>query len=103
MSMFTVTGQLINVLSAIDRVNEAGEVVTGRSRIQLLGYVPQPAGGVRYELLTVSVDDRSRFAQLKGRTIRLPIGVFAPAKGQVVFFVPKGARPEVVDSGKDAA
>lgn len=43
MSMFTVTGQLINVLSAVDRVNEAGEVVTGRSRIQLLGYVPQPA------------------------------------------------------------
>lgn len=89
MSMFTVTGQLINVLSAVDRVNEAGEVVTGRSRIQLLGYVPQPAGGVRYELLTVSVDDRS-FDSLssRGSTIRLPIGVFAPANGASVLFCP---------------
>jgi len=102
--MFTVTGQLINVFAGQDQVNsETGEVTPGKPRIQILGYMPQPTGEVRYDLLTVSVEDRAKFQQLKGKPIRIPVGAFSPSKGQVVWYVPKGTKPELVESGSHKA
>jgi hypothetical protein len=30
-----------------------------------------------------------------GKRIRLPLGFFAPQKGTIIYFVPKGSLPEI--------
>ncbi len=96
MSMFLATGQIINLFNNQDFKNkETGEVTKGKSKIQLLGDFPQPNGEVRKQLVDFSVDDRSIYEKLLGKTIRISISVFCN-NNQVIFFIPKGSVPELV-------
>jgi len=94
MSMFTVSGQVINVFDQQGKVDqETGEVTPTTPRLQLLGNMPMPNGETRMDMITVKVENKQAYEQLKGKDIRLPIGVFSPSKGQIVYYVPKGSKP----------
>jgi len=43
--------------------------------------------------VTLNVDDPRPYHDLQGKVVRVPFGFFSPAKGQVITFVPKGAKP----------
>jgi hypothetical protein len=95
-SMFTVAGQVVNVFDQPGTLDkETGEMSPTTHRLQLLGNVPVQNGETRLDMITVKVDDRKIYENLKGKNIRLPIGVFSPGKNQIVYYVPKGSKPEV--------
>jgi len=95
MSMFTVSGTVINVFDQQGKVDqETGVIGETTPRLQLLGNMPMPNGELRMDMITVKVENRKVYEPLKGKEIRIPIGVFSPSKGQIVYYVPKGSKPE---------
>ena len=91
--MFSITGQLLQTFSEKQVNKETGEEIT-RHRIQLLGDIPLRDGsGTRHDLVTLNVEHLADYSDLKGQQIRVPFGFFAPAKGNVITFVPKGSKP----------
>jgi len=97
MSMFTVMGKVVHVFDQPGRVDkETGEKLPDSVRLQMMGQMPVPNGETRLDLITVKVEDKNTYEKLKGKDIRLPVGAFAPSKGQIIYFVPKGSAPELV-------
>ncbi len=94
MSMFTVSGKVINVFDQKGKLDkETGEIGETTPRLQMLGQMPMPDGQVRMDMITVKVENKRAYEDLLGKDIRLPIGVFSPSKGQIVYYVPKGSKP----------
>lgn len=98
--MYSIIGRLEHVFDQKQVNRETGEE-SQRHKIQLVGRVPLPDGSneTRLELVTLNVDDPAIYKPLVGSDIRVPFGFFAPSKGTVVQFVPRGARPQKVSSG----
>jgi hypothetical protein len=104
-SMFSITGQVINTFEAPGRAaNEKTglDALEAKPKVQLLGAMPVPGGQqMRMELVTLTCEDQAVYDAFRGKTISVPLGVFAPARGQVVYFIPKGSLPvEAPPSGK---
>lgn len=98
MSMFSVTGQVLHVFDAPPQVNkDTGEVTDGKHKVQILGDLPLLNGQTRKDMITLSCEDRAEFEALQGKTVAVPLGFFAPSKGTIVYFIPKGAHPSVVE------
>lgn len=97
LSMFTVTGQVLKTFvqpGAVDKTTgEAGEPSV---KVQILGEMPVQGGDSRVDLITLTVPDKGAYDALKGKRVRVPLGFFAPAKGSIVYFIPKGGKPELV-------
>jgi hypothetical protein len=86
MSMIRLNGVLVNTFRApVRRGAEAGEVE--KDKLQIMGDVLLNNGESRKDLVTITVPDARKFAGQEGTEISLSVGVFAPAKGQVIFFV----------------
>ena len=97
MSMFTVRGRVVNVFDQPGRTDkETGEITPPTVRLQIMGEMPVPNGETRLDLITVKIEDKLSYEKLKNKDIRLPIGAFAPSKGQIIYYVPKGSQPELV-------
>jgi hypothetical protein len=88
--MFTLKGVLVNVFKAPTKSNDDGTQTGGQHKIQILGDIPLPEGGCRKDLVTLTAHDVSKYEGEEGIEIEVPIGVFAPAKGQIVYYIPKG-------------
>lgn len=84
MSMIQLTGTLINTYKAPPR---AGTEEPEKDKIQIMGEVVLPNGETRMDLMTITVPNAAKYSDLKGTSVTVPVGVFAPAKGQVVFFI----------------
>ena len=94
MSMFQVTGKVLHVYQDADRTDkDTGEVTKGRPKVQILGELPLENGQTKHDMITLSVDRKADYEQLVGSRISVPLGMFAPAKGQIVYFIPKGGKP----------
>ena len=97
MSMFTVMGKVVHVFDQPGRLDkETGEMMPDTVRLQMMGNMPVQNGETRLDLITVKVENKETYEKLKGKEIRLPVGAFAPSKGQIIYFVPKGSNPELV-------
>ncbi len=96
MSMFSVTGQIMNVFTPPDRTDkETGVTEKSKPKVQLLGVLPLQNGETQFDMITLSVEDKAAFEKLKGKKVRLPLGVFA-SKNSIIYFIPKGSLPELV-------
>lgn len=98
-SMFSITGQVINTFEAPPRPaneKEGREAQDAKPKVQLLGDMPVPGGQLRKELVTLTCEDEGVYRAFLGQTISVALGVFAPSRGQVIFFIPKGAAPQLV-------
>ena len=96
MSMFSITGQVVNTFEAPGRAanEKAGvEAQEAKPKVQILGEMPVPGGQTRVELVTLTCEDQRVYEALRGRTINVPLGIFSPAKGQIIYFIPKGSTP----------
>ena len=86
MSMFSITGTLVNTYrSPLRKGAEAGEIE--KDRIQILGDVPLNNGEVRKDLISITVPDVRKYEGEEGTDITIAVGLFAPAKGQILYFV----------------
>lgn len=93
MSMFTVTGEVRNVYfqpGSIDK--ETGEAKSGVHKVQILGTLPVQGGGEKEDIITLSIPAGLDFKPYLKRTVSVPLGFFSPAKGSIVYFIPKGSQ-----------
>lgn len=93
MSMFNVTGEVRNVYyqpGSTDK--ETGEAKPGSDKVQILGEVPVQGGGSKLDLITLTIPEGMDFKPHMKRTVSVPLGFFSPAKGSIVYFIPKGSE-----------
>ncbi len=94
MSMFQVSGVVLHLFDAPGRVDKtSGEVDADKSKVQIMGEIPQRNGQVKYDIITLTCHSPEDFAGLKGKRISVPLGMFAPSAGNIVYFIPEGCRP----------
>ena len=93
MSMFQITGQVINCFfqpGALDKTT--GELKEGKNKVQILGNVPVSDGGSKMDLVTLTVPEGIDFKQHQSKKVSVPLGFFSPAKGSILYFIPKGSK-----------
>jgi len=94
--MFTLCGQVANVYVQPGGVSKkTGEEFDPRDKVQILGHLPLATGGHKLELVTLNVEDARLFQAAQGKTIRVPVGVYALGKA-VGYFIPQGCKPVLV-------
>lgn len=97
--MFTVTGLVLKTFAPSPEVDkETGEQQESKPKVQILGEMPVKGGDTRNEIVTLTIESRPQYEALKGKFISVAIGIFAPSKGNVVYFIPKGSKPEVLSA-----
>ncbi len=94
MSMLTLSGQLINIFESPKGVKDEKEY-GGQDKIQILGEVVLQNGESRNDLITLTTHDKQLFEGFKGKSIRVPVSVFANGKS-ITYFIPKGSKPTAV-------
>lgn len=93
MSMFQITGQVINCFFQPGNLDKTtGELKEGKNKVQILGNIPVSDGGSKMDLVTLTVPDGIDFKAHLQKRISVPLGFFAPAKGSILYFIPKGAK-----------
>jgi len=96
LSMFTVTGQVLKTFVQPGQVDkETGEMGKSSIKVQIMGEMPVQGGDSKLDLITLTIENQKTYDDLKGKRVRLPLGFFAPQKGNIVYFVPKGSVPEL--------
>lgn len=95
-AMFTLCGQVANVFVQPGGVSKkTGEEFDPRDKVQILGHIPLQGGGSKLDLVTLNVEDARLFQAAHGKTVRVPVGVYALGKS-VGYFIPQGAKPQLV-------
>lgn len=103
MSMFTVKGQVLNVFTQPGVVDkETGEIGESTDRVQLLGELPQANGEIKLDMITLKVTEKKLYQTVKGKNVRIPLGFFATGKNSIVYYIPKGSRPELISESQAA-
>ena len=82
-------------IHAARRNEQKGESFEDRDKVQLLGALDLPNGGIKNELVTLTVENYRDFKDLLNQKISIPVGVMAMGRN-VIFYVAKGAQPELV-------
>lgn len=94
--MFTLCGQVANVyVQPGGTSKKTGEVFDPRDKVQILGHVPLQDGTTKLDLVTLNVEDATLFKSAQGKTIRVPVGVYAIGKS-VGYFIPQGCKPALL-------
>lgn len=94
--MFTLCGQVANVyVQPGGTSKKTGEAFDPRDKVQILGHIPLQGGGSKLDLVTLNVEDARLFQAAQGKTVRVPVGVYAIGK-TVGYFIPQGAKPQLV-------
>jgi len=89
--MFTLSGVVIHVYETPKGVNKTtGEEYGGQDKVQIMGFSPLPNGESMKEVINLTTDQGSALKKLEGRSVSAPISFYAPSKGQVSYFIPKG-------------
>lgn len=91
MSMFTITGKVMNVFTQPPRKDSDGNEVQEKTKVQILGHIPAENGESRLDLVTLTAPDSINVKDCIGKDVRLPLGFFAPSRGSIVYFIPKGS------------
>lgn len=94
MALLTMTGILLNVFKT-PLSQKDGKEFGGNYKIQVLGSVDLQNGENKKQLIDLTCHDIDAFEPYEGTEISFPVGVVAMAKNQAVFFIPKGAKPEL--------
>ena len=93
MSMFTVSGVLVNIFKTPQGKNAEGETFGGDHKIQVMGEIPLANGETRHEMIDLKVHDVDIYKTYMNKRLSVPIGTMALAKNKIVYFIPKGSQP----------
>ena len=89
MSMLTLTGTLVHVYTNPARTLRDGSQTEEKDKIQLLADFPLENGQTRKELVSLTVQDGRKYEGQEGVELHLPVGVMAPQKGTIIYYVAK--------------
>lgn len=99
MSMFNVEGRLLHIYENPGRVDkETGEADEDRPRIQVLGRIPLRNGQHNFGLVDLTCPSPSQYQALLGRDVVVPLGMFSPEKNRIIYFIPQGSHPRLLES-----
>ena len=59
-----------------------------------MGDMPVNGGGSKFDLITLTIPEGMDFEPHRKSVVKLPLGFFAPAKGNITYFIPKGSEIE---------
>lgn len=93
MSMFTVTGLLLNIFKTPEGKNAEGEAFGGDHKIQLMGEVFLPNGETKNELIDLKVVSVDEYKPFMNARITVPVASIALARSKLVHYIPKGSKP----------
>lgn len=93
--MLQVAGKVINLFTVEGGKDKEGKEFAEKHKVQLLGNVAMPNGDTKLDLMDLSVSDLSDWANMQGKDIAINVGAFAPSKGSIIYFVQKGAKPQI--------
>ena len=89
MAMLTLNGIVQNVLDTPSRTDKkTGEIYPAKSQVQIMAENVLQNGQKRLDLVTLTTDHPEAFRSLLGRSVSVPVGVFA--SGAVTFYALKG-------------
>lgn len=93
--MLQITGQVMNVFTVEGGIDKDGKEFASRHKVQLMGNVALPNGENKYDLMDLTVEDMASWLPMKNKQVSIEIGAFAPGKGNIIYFVRKGAKPRL--------
>lgn len=94
--MLQLVGKVINVFTVEGGTDKGGKEYAERHKVQLMGQVALQNGDTKFDLLDLTVPSLVEWLDLKNKDITVQIGAFAPEKNNIVYFVPKGVKPQVL-------
>jgi hypothetical protein len=95
MSMLSMTGKVIHVFESPKGERKDGTEYGGQDKVQILGENLLPNGETRFGLIDLTAHDSKPFRDFQGKDVSIPIGIMAAAKNQLIYFIPKGAKPSL--------
>lgn len=93
--MLQLSGKVVNVFTQEGGKNKDGEDFAERHKVQLMGERALPNGDIQMDLMDLTIQNLSDWNDLQGKDVSIDIGVFAPAKGNIIYFVSKGSKPQL--------
>ena len=93
--MLQIAGKVINLFTINGGKAKEGKEFAEKHKVQLLGNVALPNGDTKHDLMDLSVENLSDWVGLQGKDVAIDIGAFAPSKGNIVYFVRKGAKSQL--------
>ena len=94
--MLQITGKVINVFTQDGGTNKEGEEFAERHKVQLMGERVLANGDKQMDLMDLTIQDVSDWDGLQGEEISIDVGAFAPSKGNIIYFVSKGSKPQLI-------
>lgn len=92
MSMFLLTGTVVNVFTAPKGISKkTGEEYGGQDKVQIMGDIPLPDGQYRKELVDLTTDQGESLKKMEGREVSCPVSFYVSGKS-VGYYVPKGHK-----------
>ena len=93
--MLQITGKVVNVFTTEAGKGKDGTEYAERHKVQLMGQVALPNGDVKMDLMDLTIDDLAEWNDKQNKTVSIDIGAFAPSKGNIIYFVSKGSKPQL--------
>lgn len=94
--MLQISGRVVNVFTKEGGKNKDGSDYDERHKVQLMGERALPNGDKQMDLMDLTIQDLADWENLQGKEVSIDIGAFAPAKGNIIYFVSKGSKPQLI-------
>lgn len=93
--MLQLSGRVVNIFTQEGGQGKDGTEYAERHKVQLMGERALPSGDVQMDLMDLTIHDLADWNEMQGKTVSIDIGAFAPAKGNIIYFVSKGSKPQL--------
>lgn len=92
--MLQMTGRVVNTFTQDGGKDKDGKEFDARHKVQLLGEFDLPNGDIKHDLVDLKVENLDDWIAFKNEQITVDIGVYAPSKGAVIYYIKKGSKPK---------
>ena len=93
--MLQMTGMVVNLFTKRSGTDKDGKQYEPTHKVQILGEVDLPNGDVQNELVDLKVENLADWQGFRNKVVAVDIGIYAPAKNSVVYFIKKGTKPRL--------
>ena len=93
--MLQMTGMVVNLFTKEGGKDKEGKEYEPTHKVQILGAVDLPNGDVQNELVDLKVDSLDDWLTYNGKNVAVDVGIYAPQKNTVVYFIKKGTKPRL--------
>ena len=85
--MLHLSGKVINVFTQEGGQGKDGTEYPARHKVQLMGECALENGDIQMDLMDLTINNLEDWIEIQGKDISIDIGAFAPAKGNIIYFV----------------